>query len=69
MAGSYLQEMSQEMAEELEAMHARVTELIDEAYDLGLTAVAHKLEEASGPLSSAASAARQYDDGTLKVQP
>ena len=50
---------------ELLAMQERLEEIADEAESMGLLAVAHKLQEALGPLASAQRACPQYLDGTL----
>ena len=44
----------------------KVDELMNYADDEGYRAVAHKLQEAWGPLDSAVAAAAQYTDGTLE---
>ena len=50
---------------ELLAMRERLEEITDEAENLGLLAIAHKIQEALGPLASAHRACPQYLDGTL----
>lgn len=52
---------------ELLRMWERLEEVADEAEELGLLAVAHKVREAMGPLSSAQRACPQYLDGTLEA--
>ena len=56
------------MAAELQEIQERLEELQDAALDTGMLAVSDKLLEVVNPLSSAAAAAAQYADGTLKEQ-
>jgi hypothetical protein len=53
--------------EELREMFDRLEQIESDAEDFGLLAVAHKVREAMGPLSSAQRACPQYLDGTLEV--
>ena len=57
------------MADEIEKMVERAEELQSAAIEFGFTACGHKLEEAFAPLSSAATAARQYAAGVLVATP
>lgn len=54
--------------EELLTMLERLEEIEQEAEEYGLLAVAHKVQEARGPLASAQRACPQYLDGTLEAE-
>ena len=53
------------LAETLDKLVERIEDLYDYADGDGFRAVAHKLEEAIGPLNSARLAAHQYGTGEL----
>jgi hypothetical protein len=63
---SYHDRLADTVAEELETIIERFEELEDFAALEGYRALEHKLQEARGPLSSAAEAMRQYGTGEMK---
>lgn len=53
--------------DDLANMLERLEEIQSDAEEWGCLAVAHKVQEARGPLSAAQRACPQYLDGTLEV--
>lgn len=62
---SFIQNLLSDTAERLDEIGESLEEYRDWAEGEGYPAIQHKLEEAIGPLSIAAEAARQYADGRL----
>lgn len=63
---SYHDKQADEIAKELDEIIERFDELEDFAIDWGYRALECKIQEARGPLSSAAEAMRQYGTGEMK---